>query len=68
MRKQRFVVEVDQATLQYINGLRDRHNAANPGAGWRQKDTVRYLTECHMVGIASLAAAAQAEQDARVAS
>jgi len=64
MRKPRFVVEVDKATLDYINELRDRHNDAHPGAGWRQKDTVRYLTETHRVTIGKIEAAFDAEMAA----
>lgn len=60
-RPPRFVVEVDKATLNYINQVRDRHNAANPGAGWRQKDTVRYLAGCHRAAVSQLADAVREE-------
>lgn len=62
-RQARFVVEVDKETLEYINGVRDRHNAEYPGAGWRQKDTVRHLADCHRVAAAKLAFALARETE-----
>ena len=58
----RYVVEVDKPTLDYVNELRDRRNERNPGAMYRQKDIVRYLTEVHRAAGGKLAAALDQEE------